>query len=123
MSSIDTIFSDLKTDMGYGLQLFESTFLIDNKIEINPNVDCILSQIAVHGNNKINKQFKKPDLRSLVNYLKIYYPKQKMVSLIVSTHFSMLESDIYSIRLEDLIDIDKSILENRPSLYIPSEPV
>jgi uncharacterized protein YabN with tetrapyrrole methylase and pyrophosphatase domain len=119
VSSFDTLLCDLGIDYGYGVQIFDSTTMIENSWAPNPKVHLLVFQLATTCNRRIVKNSPAgPLLRPLVDFLAPVYGPSHPVRIVHSGAALLEETEIIDLCLSELTadDID---LERRPTLYVP----
>jgi len=107
ISSIDMLVLELGIDpAARGLQIFEATGVVANRIPITPTVPCVLLQVdAFRRKTFSTKRMEKKDYGPLVNYLgRIYPPSHKALSVYSSTHALMKPLTI-AFPLRELADV------------------
>lgn len=121
ISSFDTILCALEIDYGYGLQIFDSTTLIQHNWDINPEVPMLLFQLATTLNEKV--AFSDPDssiLEPLVEYLLKIYPENHVCTIVHSASHLLEKLSKVTCQLGELHKNNEIELWKRPTLYVPS---
>jgi len=119
VSSFDTLLCDLGLDYGYGVQIFDSTTMIENTWVPNPAVPLLVFQLATTGNRRVVRNRPAgPVLKPLMDFLFPVYGPSHQVRIVHSGAALLEETEVIDLRLSELTadDID---LERRPTLYVP----
>lgn len=120
VSSFDTLLCDLGIDYGYGVQIFDSTTMIENSWHPNPAVPLLVFQLATTCNRHV--VLGKPTgavLGPLVEHLLPVYGPEYGVR-VVHSGASLLEgTEIIDLSLSNLAS-ETIDLERRPTLYVPA---
>lgn len=121
ISSLDTILCDLSLDLGYGVQLFDATSLIQNNWSINPQVPLLVFQLANVCCPKVQRTPPRPrSLLPLVRFLKQWYPPKHTCYVVYSGMTVIERSIVKQVILERLLTDENLYLNQRPTLYVPS---
>jgi hypothetical protein len=121
ISSIDTVFCDLKLDIAPGVQVFDASWLVACQIEPRTDVPLLLLQVGAFGSLRTHYT-KKQDggsLSELVEYSSRFYSRTHIVSLVRSTAHEGQPASIRSVTLGNLCGANADDL-NGASLYIPA---
>jgi tetrapyrrole (corrin/porphyrin) methylase-like protein len=125
VSSFDCILCDLGIDLGYAVQIYDPTTMLQQGILPNPNVPLLLFQLTTILNDNVVRDDPQPEcLTPLVEYLKKVYPKDHPCILLhVGSH--LLETGRQLELTIESLDKSKDLeLWKRPTLYVPPrEPV
>jgi uncharacterized protein YabN with tetrapyrrole methylase and pyrophosphatase domain len=119
VSSFDTLLCDLGIDYGYGVQIFDSTTMIENTWAPNPAVPLLVFQLATTCNRRVVKDRPVGSiLKPLLDFLTPVYGPSHHVRIVHSGAALLEETEVIDLRLSELTadDID---LERRPTLYVP----
>ena len=119
VSSFDTMLCDLGIDYGYGVQIFDSTTMIENSWLPNPAVPLLVFQLATTGNRRVVKG--RPGgqvLRPLTDFLIPVYGPSHRVRIVHSGAALLEETEIIDLQLLELT-ADEIDLTRRPTLYVP----
>ena len=111
---------DLGIDYGYGIQIFDSTTMIENSWLPNPVVPLLVFQLATTGNRRVVKD--RPTgsvLQSLADFLIPVYGASHRVRIVHSSAALLEETEITDLRLSELT-ADEIDLTRRPTLYVPA---
>jgi siroheme synthase len=119
VSSFDTLLCDLEIDYGYGVQIFDSTTMLDNGWVPNSAVPLLVFQLATTCNPLVVSTRPTGDgLKPLVEHLIPVYGESHLVKVVHSGAFLLEKTEIIDLRLSDIAD-DGIDLERRPTLYVP----
>ena len=120
VSSFDTLMCDLSIDYGYGVQVFDSTTMLDRGWMPNPHVPLLVFQLATTLNSRVVQDCPAGEvLKPLVEHLLPVYGPNHHVQVVHSAAFILEGREIVRTTLDRLAD--KSInLERRPTLYVPA---
>lgn len=122
VSSFDTLLCDLGIDYGYGVQIFDSTTLLDNDWTPNPKVPLLVFQLATTRNpNVVTGRPTGACLQPLVDHLIGTYGGDHMVKVVHSAAFLIEKTEIIELPLS-AVSVDSLDLERRPTLYVPALP-
>jgi uncharacterized protein YabN with tetrapyrrole methylase and pyrophosphatase domain len=121
VSSFDTLLCDLRIDYGYGVQIFDTTTLLEAGWTPNPQVPLLLFQLASTLNRTVISG--DPDqeaLRPLIDLLAPLYGADHRVQVVWSSAHILEASSITELPLRDLATTDLE-LWRRPTLYVPAK--
>lgn len=120
VSSFDTLLCDLQVDYGYGLQMFDTTTLLEHGWKPNPDVPMLLFQLATTGNpNVVDGDPDPQGLTPLVELLTAIYPPEHRCVLVHSSAHVLEATERRELALCDLVDAVHDQLWRRPTLYVP----
>lgn len=120
VSSFDTLLCDLEVDYGYGLQMFDSSTLLEHGWRPNPHVPMLVFQLAT--TNQPDVVHGDPDpavLQPLVDRLLAVYPPDHACVVVHSGAHLLERSHKRAVPLADLAHADSLELWKRPTLYVP----
>ncbi len=120
VSSIDTILVDLRVEIAPGLQIFEASSLVGQRLNPDNRLSCIVQQTSHFGTNFIIKG-RNPVagyLSPLKNYLLKFYPEEHKVTFVRSRFNADELSRIKTVELKNLDNIQSNELLGS-SLFIP----
>jgi uncharacterized protein YabN with tetrapyrrole methylase and pyrophosphatase domain len=119
VSSFDTMLCDLGIDYGYGVQIFDSTTLLDHGWAPNPAVPLLVFQLATTRNPLVvNTAPTGVVLKSLAEFLAATYGEDHLVKVVHSGAFLLEPTEVIDLPLSALAS-DSIDLERRPTLYVP----
>ncbi|WP_280381671.1 SAM-dependent methyltransferase [Nocardia wallacei] len=121
VSSFDTLLCDLGIDYGYGVQLYDTSTMLQAGWKPNPNVPLLLFQLASTLNRAVIKD--DPDLKALapiVDLLAPIYGGDHRVQVVWSAAHALESSSINELPIDDLVNTDLQ-LWRRPTLYVPAK--
>lgn len=120
VSSLDTLLCDLKTDLAYAVQMFDTTTLLDNGWVPNPQVPMLLFQLATTREGRVVRDGRTGEvLRPIVELLVPLYGSDHVVTVMHSAAGLLDAARLEPCRLGELATtaID---LTARPTLYVPA---
>jgi hypothetical protein len=120
VSSFDTVMADLGEDLGYAVQLFDATTLLQGDYALNPKVPALIFQIA----NTLSPQVQRGDpppalLRPLRDHLRRFYPAASTCKIVQSSSVPWEASEVRTLAL-DALGEEPLDLWRRPTLYLPA---
>lgn len=121
ISSLDTIYVDLRMDPGdRGLQIMEATQLMVGEHEPDPHVPLMLLQIGAVETYLYaeDRQSKPEQFTRIREYLQQFYPDDHEVRAVRSATFPTTEPDIVRFELDDFEDVHDRITHLH-TLYVP----
>lgn len=120
VSSFDTLLCDLQVDYGYGLQMFDTTTLLEQGWKPNPGVPMLLFQLATTNNPNVVAGDPDPrGLAPLVELLTAIYPPDHRCVLVHSSAHVLETTEHRELALSELVDAAHDQLWRRPTLYVP----
>lgn len=124
VSSFDTILCDLGLDLGYGVQIFDVTTLVQEEWMPNPRVPSLLFQLTTFMEENVVKDPPSPVLLSrLVDWLVQVYPANHRCVVVHSRAHLLERSTLGEISLSAICQpesADLLRLAERPTLYVPA---
>jgi len=119
VSSFDTLLCDLGIDYGYGVQIFDSTTMLENGWRPNPAVPLLIFQLATTLNPLVVSATPTGSgLKPLVEFLAQAYGEDHVVKVVHSGAFLLEQTEIIEIPISQLAS-DAIDLGRRPTLYVP----
>lgn len=120
ISSFDTIISDLKIDLGYGVTLIDASLLLSKKFALEKKLPLLIFQVANLNSEDIEDgRIPLERLTFLVEYLQSIYPRNHLCKFIVSSKSIFELGYIIETRLDEILDNIEVNLCHRPTIYIP----
>jgi hypothetical protein len=121
ISSFDTLMCDLRIDFGYGLQMFDTTTMLNSGWVPNPAVPMLLFQLATTLEPRVTRGSRTGTaLVPIVDLLLPLYGGEHEVTLIESASGLLDASQLIRIPLAAL-GTDEIDLTRRPTLYVPAK--
>lgn len=122
VSSFDTLLCDLGLDLGYGVQMYDTTSLLNNGWVPDPKVPLLLFQLATTQEDRVVRDDRDGEvLRPVVDLLKSLYGDDHVVTLVQSAAAVLDTPRIEEYRLADLATSAVD-LTSRPTVYVPPVP-
>ncbi|MEV6923931.1 SAM-dependent methyltransferase [Dactylosporangium sp. NPDC051485] len=119
VSSFDTLLCDLGIDYGYGVQIYDSTSLLNHGWQPNAAVPLLIFQLATTCNPLVvNTTPTGVALKPLVEFLAPIYGENHVVKIVHSGAFLVEPTETIDLPLSALVS-DEIDLERRPTLYVP----
>ncbi len=121
ISCLNTIMCDLQIDLGYALQIYDATLLVDGKYAINPSIPLLVFQLTSLLTDHVIAD--SPDystLEPLVKHLLNFYPEQHEAVIVNSSSHTLDRAERSSVTIGTLGMNEKIPLWKRPSLYVPT---
>lgn len=121
VSSFDTLLCDLGIDYGYGVQLYDTSTMLQAGWKPNPQVPLLLFQLASTLNRAVIKH--DPDRQTLgpiMELLEPIYGSEHCVQVVWSSAHALELSSIIELPIRDLVNTDLQ-LWRRPTLYVPAQ--
>jgi uncharacterized protein YabN with tetrapyrrole methylase and pyrophosphatase domain len=120
VSSFDTVMADLREDLGYAVQIFDATTLIEHDLPVARSVPSLIFQVA----NTLSPHIQRADppaeiLGPLREHLCRFYPGDRLCKLVYSATVPWEPATIREMELSR-IDLDSVELWRRPTLYVPA---
>jgi uncharacterized protein YabN with tetrapyrrole methylase and pyrophosphatase domain len=121
VSSFDTLLCDLRIDYGYGVQIFDTTTLLNAGWQPNPQVPLLLFQLASTLNRAVIKEDPSSTVLAPIAELliELYGPRHR-VQVVWSAAHALETTSIIEVPLQDLTTTDLH-LWRRPTLYVPAK--
>lgn len=119
VSSFDTLLCDLKIDLAYGVQLYDTTTLLDNGWIPNHRVPMLLFQLATTCEDRVVREDRLGTiLQPIIDLLQPLYGDEHQVRLIYSAAGLLDVTRTKTYKLAELAMPHVS-LSDRPTLYVP----
>jgi siroheme synthase len=120
VSSFDTLLCDLGLDLGYGVQLFDTSTMLDQGWVPNPDVPLLLFQLATTKEPAVVRGHRTGGvLKPVMQLLIPLYGPSHTVTLVSSAAGLLDRSEVVAMPLDRLAHSDVD-LTNRPTLYVPA---
>lgn len=121
VSSLDTIQCDLGIDLGYSVQVYDSTLLFEQRVNVDPRVPLLIFQLATFQNPRLVRAEPGPAiLEPLIDYLERFYPRTHRCSIVYSATSVLDAARIVDVELGALAHGNSFNLWERPTLYVPA---
>jgi hypothetical protein len=120
VSSFDTVLCDLRLDLGYGVQVFDTSTLLQQGWVPNPNVPMLLFQLATTLDQAVVRGARTGEvLQPIVDLLLPLYGAEHETRLVYSASGLLETSETVTVPLGRLAggNVD---LTRRPTLYVPA---
>jgi hypothetical protein len=120
VSSFDTVLCDLGLDLGYGVQLFDTSTMLNHGWVPNPDVPLLLFQLTTTREPRVIRGRQSGSVLAPVVALlvRLYGPDHKVI--MVSSAAGLLDtSQLVEMTLQRLATEDVD-LTDRPTLYVPA---
>lgn len=121
ISSFDTIQCDLGLDLGYGVQVLDSTTLVELQLRLEPRLPSLIFQLSTFRNAKVVKGLiQNSVLAPLTAYLQKFYPTRHSCFVVISSTSVYEGAKIIPASLDQIATSSDFSLEERPTLYLPA---
>lgn len=121
VSSFDTLLCDLGIDYGYGVQLYDTSTMLQAGWKPNPGVPLLLFQLASTLNRAVIKDDPNIEaLRPIAELLAPIYGGDHRVQVVWSSAHMLESSSIIELPIDELANTDLQ-LWRRPTLYVPAK--
>lgn len=121
VSSFDTLMCDLGIDLGYGLQMFDTSTMLLHRWTPNPAIPMLLFQLATTMEPRITKENRAGTaLAPVIDLLVPLYGEDHETYLISSAAGVLEKADVTQIPLAGL-NSESVDLTRRPTLYVPAK--
>jgi hypothetical protein len=120
ISSFDTILCDLRRDLGYALQMFDATTMLQHEFAPNPMVPLLVYQLATLLSPRVTRDEVRPEvLAPLSRYLTTFYGTSHECTVVCSSGSPIEHADLVSTTIGRLPQEPGLELWRRPTLYVP----
>lgn len=122
VSSFDTLLADLELDLGYALQMYDSSTLIQGGFNVDPRVPVLIFQLATTLSTAVTRgAVETTVLQPLAQYLFKFYPSDHSCT-VVHTGATILEPTEKVPTTVGGLATSSASLRFRPTLFIPPLP-
>jgi len=120
VSSFDTLLCDLGIDLGYALQMYDASTLIQGAYTLDPRVPTLVFQLATTLNASVTRgEVDAAVLQPLVDYLVRYFPEEHPCT-VVHSGATLLERTEKVETTLGLLASSPVDLRFRPTMFIPA---
>ncbi|WP_035833511.1 SAM-dependent methyltransferase [Jonesia quinghaiensis] len=120
VTSLDTIMCDLQLDLGYALQIYDTTTLLRRNHQLDNRAEALFFQLTSTLNPNVIDQLGSDDtLAEFREYLLRFYPHDHPVKVVYSAATAFSGSIVQELELSKLSAQSLNLVE-RPTLYVPA---